>query len=224
MDIRGTYSSRGYSSRSSSRGTARSSVGSSSSKSSAVREQASRKQTPDVYSETITTTASTAPDVRDKQHPPQRSASSHLSSRKTEYFLQRTMDKRIHDVANSPSSSRSSLLHNLLELKGRGYQNAPGSNLTLSYNGGLPGGGRRIDSEQTVLSSSIANNYRTLTYTDLQTEVRQLTAESTQLVDTINAMPAGPEKQQLTERYETLLSRHNKITEELSRRDRIMDE
>ena len=87
-----------------------------------------------------TTTVLMDPNLQKAQQPTGGSPIAYLSPQKTQQLLHKAMDNTIHDAAHGPSSSQNNLLTHLAALRERGYQNAPGSNLKLSYKGGLLGG------------------------------------------------------------------------------------
>lgn len=64
----------------------------------------------------------------------------HLSPAKAQQYMRTFMDDSIKSAANSASSSKHNFLGHLMALRERDYQNAPDSNLVLSYKGGLIGG------------------------------------------------------------------------------------
>jgi hypothetical protein len=165
-------------------------------------------------------TPSTDLNAQNTQQHLRRSAISYLSPQKAQQHLQRTMNRRIRDVANGPSSSNNNFLNGLIALKNRDYQNAPGSNLVLSHKGGLPGGGKRVDAYQTVSSSSSANNYRAYTTRELEFQMGEAARQVFNLTVQIREMPEGSEKREAQNHLNTLEIRCRNLADEVSRRAR----
>lgn len=145
---------------------------------------------------------------------------SYLGPQKAQHLLKRTMDKEIHDVANGPSTSNSNRLDSLLALKSRDYQNAPGSNLVLSYKGGLPGGGKRVNIYESFSSTSSVNNYRNISDDGLREHAQALREQADRLLIRMNRIGEGPEKQQLRDQHASLMYQHNGYLAEWARRIR----
>jgi hypothetical protein len=103
-------------------------------------------------------TALTDPSPQKAQQHQRNSAISYLSPAKAQQHQRRFMNKTIHDAANSPSSSKNNLLDSLVALKNRNFQNAPGSNLVLSYKGGLLGGAGGSNAAGSSLSMRIGTS------------------------------------------------------------------